>query len=403
MDRRVGSTTNLVGRADRTSPIMPKLSTTPTPAVRELKDLTRLIQRASGFPEVLAALKNGRSGTIDGAWGSAGPLAAAALGLHAPRTLLIVLAHVGDVDDFRDDVATFAGIAPEVLPAWERTAPRGGRPGDEVFGRRLRVVKAPGGAAARRGSSSPRCRRCCSRCPAAEALARCSRTLRVGDDVAVEELTAWLMRSGDDAGPRSSRSPASSASAAASSTSSRPTPPSPVRIEFFGDEIESIRPFDAGDPALARPLGGRDAHGHLPLDGRRPDEPRPRRPTIFPEGTWVALVEPNDLREEGRQYLGRVDDPRGLFTRREHVRAADQAPVGHALDARGRLAGDDLPPADRERRAVLGRADARSRPSSTPRRRGDRVLIACHNAARGRAAGRGLRRHRDSRRRGGST
>src|SRR3954471_431138 len=89
-------------------------------AALSLKDLTRLVQRSDGFAEVLAALKNGRSGTIDGAWGSAGPLAAAALGLHSPQTLLIVLAHVGDVDDFRDDVATFAGSAPEVFPAWER-------------------------------------------------------------------------------------------------------------------------------------------------------------------------------------------------------------------------------------------------------------------------------------------
>src|SRR4051794_24305855 len=94
--------------------------TAPGAAVRELKDLTRLIQRAPGFPEVLAALKNGHSGTIDGAWGSAGPLATAALGLHAPQTLVVVLAHVGDVDDFRDDVATFAGVVPEVFPAWDR-------------------------------------------------------------------------------------------------------------------------------------------------------------------------------------------------------------------------------------------------------------------------------------------
>src|SRR5437588_11501012 len=121
---------------------MPKASSTLAPAVRELKDLTRLVQRSSGFPEVLAALKNGRSGTIDGAWGSAGPLATAALGLHAPRTLLVVLAHVGDVDDFRDDVATFSGAVPEVSPAWERL-PREAEAGagDETFGRRLRVVK----------------------------------------------------------------------------------------------------------------------------------------------------------------------------------------------------------------------------------------------------------------------
>src|SRR5207253_3071065 len=115
-------------------------SSTAAAPVRELKDLTRLIQRAPGFPELLAALKNGHSGTIDGAWGSAGPLVAAALGLHAPQTLVIVLAHVGDVDDFRDDVTTFAGVAPELLPAWDRL-PREAAAGDEVSGRRIRVVK----------------------------------------------------------------------------------------------------------------------------------------------------------------------------------------------------------------------------------------------------------------------
>ena len=81
-----------------------------------LKDLTRAVQRATGFPELVAALRNGRSATIDGAWGSAAALTCAALGLHAPTTLIILMAHVGDVDDFRDDVATFAGIAPRSFP-----------------------------------------------------------------------------------------------------------------------------------------------------------------------------------------------------------------------------------------------------------------------------------------------
>src|SRR5580658_5068730 len=105
-----------------------------------LKDLTREIQRAPGFGEVLAALKNGHSATVDGAWGSASALAAAALALHAPKTLVIVLAHVGDVDDFRDDVATFAGITPEVFPAWEKP-PRELTAVDEVFGRRMRALR----------------------------------------------------------------------------------------------------------------------------------------------------------------------------------------------------------------------------------------------------------------------
>src|SRR3954451_8358414 len=118
---------------------MPKLSL-PSMPVRELKDLTRLIQKAPGFPEILAALKNGRSATIDGAWGSAGPLASAALGLHAPATLLVAGAHVGDVDDYADDIAGFAGVRPEILPAWERL-PREVAAGDDVSARRLQVAR----------------------------------------------------------------------------------------------------------------------------------------------------------------------------------------------------------------------------------------------------------------------
>ena len=87
---------------------------TTKPAVAGLKGLTTQVQRAEGFPEILAALKVGRSATVDGAWGSAGPLAVGAIGLHAPTTLLVVLAHVGDLDDFRDDVATLSGLPVEV-------------------------------------------------------------------------------------------------------------------------------------------------------------------------------------------------------------------------------------------------------------------------------------------------
>src|SRR4051794_19886903 len=111
---------------------MPELSRRNAPAAMPLglKDLTRQVQRAPGFPEVLAALKNGHSATIDGAWGSAGPLAAAALALHAPSTLFVALAHVGDVDDFRDDLATFSGLAPEIFPAWENLPKDAGSGGD---------------------------------------------------------------------------------------------------------------------------------------------------------------------------------------------------------------------------------------------------------------------------------
>ncbi|HID23270.1 MAG TPA: transcription-repair coupling factor, partial [Planctomycetaceae bacterium] len=34
----------------------------------------------------------------------------------------------------------------------------------------------------------------------------------------------------------------------------------------------------------------------------------------LPAGSWIVLTEPYELREEGTQYLARLDDPRGLFS-----------------------------------------------------------------------------------------
>src|SRR2546426_7531939 len=102
-----------------------------------LKDLTRLVQTAEGFHPLVAALKNGHGATVDGAWGSSGALGAAALGLHAPSTLLLVIPFQRDLDSWVEDVASFAGLRPVVFPTWE-TLPTESTILDEIAGQRLR-------------------------------------------------------------------------------------------------------------------------------------------------------------------------------------------------------------------------------------------------------------------------
>src|SRR5215472_2139500 len=84
-----------------------------------LKDLTLTVQQTEGFHPLIAALKNGRAATVDGAWNSSASLVTAALGLHAPRTLLVVLAHPRDLDPWCEDLHSFAGLRPAVFPAWD--------------------------------------------------------------------------------------------------------------------------------------------------------------------------------------------------------------------------------------------------------------------------------------------
>src|SRR5580704_16267151 len=94
--------------------------------IETLKDVTRAIQSAQGFHALTAALLNGHSATVDGVWGSSGGLVAAALGLHAPRTVLLVIAHPRDVDAWVEDIASFSGSRPVVFPAWDQV------PGEET-------------------------------------------------------------------------------------------------------------------------------------------------------------------------------------------------------------------------------------------------------------------------------
>jgi transcription-repair coupling factor (superfamily II helicase) len=349
-------------------------TTTAAAPVRELKDLTRLIQRAPGFPEILAALKVGRGATIDGAWGSAGPLGTAAIGLHAPRTLLVALAHVGDVDDFADDVATFAGVRPEVLPAWDRL-PREAGPGDEVFGRRLRVLKRLAGALPPRFVVAP-FQALLQPVPKPAVLAQTSRTVRVGEAVAVEELAGWLVGRGMErvevvevAGEFSLRGGILDVFP--------PDAAEPVRIEFFGDDIESIRPFD---PETQRSLDKWDSVtlSCLPvLDGGRLDG-LGHVADYLPEGAWVALVEPNDLREEGRHYLARADDPRGLYSVESTLARLTKFPsatlatlAASSLETTCHLRVESIERFSGELTKVKAELDAAAGL--------DRVLIACHN------------------------
>jgi len=343
-------------------------------SIRALKDLTRVVQRATGFPELVAALRNGRSGTVDGAWGSAAALTCAALGLHAPTTLVILMAHVGDVDDFRDDVATFAGIAPEVFPAWEKL-PRELNASDEVFGRRMRVLKKLSGPNPPRLIVAP-FQATLQPVPNPDALAGMSRTVAVGNEVPVEHLAKWLLERG------MSRAEVVEVPGEFSLRGGIldvfPTDATdPVRIEFFGDEVESIRPFDVeSQRSLDR---WTTVTVTAPLNFDEADIASFGHPAnYFPEGTWIVLLEPTDLREEGRHYLGRLDDQRGLFT----VERSFERLIRLPTIAVSTLSADSLETTCHLRIESIERFSGeltRVKAELDSAAAGDNVLIACHN------------------------
>src|SRR5689334_18336286 len=163
------------------------------PALEKLHDLTRTIQEAEGFHPVVAALKNGHSATVDGAWGSSASLVSAAIGLHAPRTVLVVLAHPRDVDGWAEDLYWFAGVRPLIFPAWD-SLPSDATLIDEVAGQRLRVLKQLEGDAPRFVLTTFQA--LIQPVPDRNQLAGRRRPLKVGDQVDVDELAGWLVAHG---------------------------------------------------------------------------------------------------------------------------------------------------------------------------------------------------------------
>src|SRR3954470_22162303 len=110
-------------------------------AGRRLRELAANLSLHNGFAEVVASLEAGHGGTLGGVWGSSRALVAAALARSCPGPLVIVAPHQAEIEAIARYLALFTESAVAEFPAWEA------EPGervihDEVYGQRLRVLKA---------------------------------------------------------------------------------------------------------------------------------------------------------------------------------------------------------------------------------------------------------------------
>src|SRR3990172_3403832 len=215
----------------------------------QLLELVGRLERQEGFAEVVAALKAGHAGTLDGVWGSSCALSAAALVRHAPASLVVVSPRVAHADDLLEDLALFTRLTPEKLPAWE-SLPSERVIHDEVFGDRVRVLKLLGGPqppklliASVQSLVEP--------VPDPQTLRGKTHSLRVGDQVEIGRLSKWLAENGFH-NTSAVELPGEFAPRGGLVDIFAPDWYDPVRVEFFGDQIESIRRFQVSThPSLA--------------------------------------------------------------------------------------------------------------------------------------------------------
>ena len=286
---------------------------TATFASDRLIQLVQCLDHEAGFAEVVGSLKGGHAATLDGVWGSSCALVAAALAAHAPATLLVVCPQIDQVDDLVDDLTLFTRLNPERFPASE-SSDRATH--DEVFGERLRLLKLL------RGTTVPRLvvtsiQSLLQPVPSRQTLERHTQLLHVGQTVPINRLTKWLVEN-DCINTSAVELPGEFSVRGGILDIFAPDWDGPVRVEFFGDEIESIRRFEVSSQRSLKSLESVDLSvlGPGAADGAHVTD-------YLPPQSWFLLLEPMELEQEGRQYLERMQEsettsPTATFPTKEH-------------------------------------------------------------------------------------
>jgi transcription-repair coupling factor (superfamily II helicase) len=341
--------------------------TTAATAPDRLLELLGRLEAQEGFAEVVESLKGGHAATLDGVWGSSCALVAAALAAHAPAVLVVVCSRLDEVDALVDDLALFTPIRPERFPVRESLlAERLSQ--DEGQGDRVRILKmlAEGGGRgedcelqiancklqiakpqipkspnpqiprpkthdhASHGARRPlppipppklllaSIQALLQPVPSREALARQTRCLRVGEQASLEELSAWLVRAGFQ-NTTAVELPGEFSLRGGILDIFAPDWRDPVRVEFFGDQIESLRRFEVSSQRSLAGLEEIDVTASVekPADcvgGISGDTAPAHLADYLPPGSWFLLIEPGELEAEGRQYLERIERPQELHT-----------------------------------------------------------------------------------------
>jgi transcription-repair coupling factor (superfamily II helicase) len=279
---------------------------TATTASDRLWELVGRLQRQEGFAEVVESLKAGHAATLDGVWGSSCALVVAVLAAHAPAVLVAVCPQVDQVDGLVDDLALFTRLTPERFPAWE-SLPSERVIHDEVFGDRVRLLKLLVGPDPPKilVTSIPSL---LQPVPPRESLARQTCSLRVGQEVAIQELAGWLVASGFH-NTSAVELPGEFSVRGGIVDIFAPDWYDPVRIELMGDEIESIRRFEVSSQRSLAALKVVDVTILEPNFGDRA-----HLADYLPPRSWFLLIEPGELEQQGRSYLERLDRPQDLHS-----------------------------------------------------------------------------------------
>ena len=282
------------------------------------KTIAKLISR-------LEAAKDGnRVVKVEGTWGSFAPMLVAYISEKIGQPILYICPHIDDADKVTDDLHTFGTQKIEPLSAWEGEEDLADAT-DEIRTERLKLV-------ARRTEEGARfiipasIQALCQPIPKPEKLEESSLRLVVEKDMSPEETVSWLVDNGfervervdlpgqfarrggivDIYAPLSIGKVLSNEEPREMSTQDGEA----IRVEFFGDIIESIRQINLDTQRSSQQI--KSINIISAVCGAE-QEQRELFVNILPKETIIILEEPNDIEEVAKVYLDRAKNPNRLY------------------------------------------------------------------------------------------
>ena len=250
-------------------------------------------------------------------------MTAATIARIANRPVILVTAHIDDADEACDELEALLGEGTTLrFPALE-TLPGESHVSLEQYAERIHTQRALLGGALGAGQVLV-CpvQALMQAAPAPGALEALSLRLRPGDARAPDAVVRWLDGAGyertdavEEPGQYSVRGgilDVFPSGATALGADGRTSGSAPIRVDFFGDEIESLREFDLDTMGSDRKLQEVELVGAA-TEAMSRDKGAVSILECAPPGAIVIVHETMEVVEQGRGYFERVTDARSIF------------------------------------------------------------------------------------------
>ncbi len=283
--------------------------------------------------QLISRLEAGRGGAgtvkVAGTWGSFARLLAAHISKELARPILYICPHIDDADKAADDLHTFGAQKIDSLPAWEGAEDLADAT-DEIRAERLKLVSRLSSFVSRSGEDNfiipASVQALCQPIPKPEALEQSSLSLQTGSERSPEEAAGWLVDNGfervervdlpgqfarrggivDIYAPLVSEKTLRSERSAGSS----PNGGEALRVEFFGDTIESIREINLDTQRSCREL---EKVAIISAVCGSAQEERELFINTLPKDCIIILEEPSDIEEVARVFVERLENTERLY------------------------------------------------------------------------------------------